>query len=152
MSKILNEGRAFQLAKFAKLLNYPRASNREFRRVLNVLEKQELVILQQGGYRGDSMHHSKIVTVLKPVELDIYKRVVEFSRVNFIMGKYTVHRTTHKRKCRICKHAIPRGDRYGIKIQLKRIEGTKPRVFAQETVCLSCLLEKFTVDDLQEME
>lgn len=152
MFKILNKGRAFQVAKFVKLLNYPRASNAEFRRVLNVLQKQGLVVLQQGGYLGDSMHHAKIITVLEPIKLDIYKRVIEFGRVNFTMGEYTVHRTMQNRKCRICKHVIRMGDRYGAKVHLKRIEASRPRVFAQEIVCLPCLLEKFTVEDLQEME
>jgi hypothetical protein len=69
-------------------------------------------------------------------------------RVNYSIGEYTVHRTKTKRKCKNCKHTIDFGERYAVKISLgKGKEHERPRVYAQEVLCLYCLLEKVSIDD-----
>jgi hypothetical protein len=147
---MLKKGRSMYLSKFAKLLNYPRASNREFKRVLKFLQKEGLVAVEQGGFSGDSMHHHKIVTILKPVELDNFKHVI-LTRTNYAIGEFTIHKTKEKRKCERCKHVIDFGERYGVKIHIGRKRyGVKKRViFAQNIVCLPCLLEEAGIDDLE---
>jgi hypothetical protein len=147
---MLKKGKTMCLSRFAKLLNYPRASNREFKRILQFLEKEGLIVVQQGGFVGDSMHHPKIVAILKPLELDAFSNVV-LTRTNFTIGDFTVHKTKEKRKCEKCKHVIEFGARYGVKIQLgRKRKGAKRRiVFAQNVVCLPCLLEEAGIEGLE---
>ena len=151
--KTLKKGKAMHLTKFAKMLEYPRVTNREFKRVLKFLENQGLVIIQQGGFLGHSMYHPKIITILKPLELDTFKQVV-FSRTNFKIGEFTVHKTREKRKCERCSHVIDFGERYGSKVQLGRRSYRGHRkgraiVISQNIVCLSCLLEEAGIEGIE---
>jgi hypothetical protein len=148
---LLNKGKSRTITKFAKLLNYPRASNTEFKRILRFLEINEFVVVQQGGFLGDNMHHDVIVTTRKPLELDRFRRVI-LTRVNYSIGEYVVHRSESKRKCDKCKHVISIGERYGTKPEIsEKNRSGKHHVFAVHVLCLLCLLEKHSIDDLMEL-
>lgn len=151
MSKLFNKGKSLTVTKFAKRLNYPRASNREFKRILRILEANEYVVVQQGGFLGDNIHHNIIVTVLKPLDLDRFKRVI-LTEVNYNIGEYTVHRSKESRKCEKCKHSISVGERYGSKIKIgKKPTFGKPHIIFLSIVCLPCLLERQTLEELMEI-
>jgi hypothetical protein len=122
------------LTKFAKHLNYSRASNREFRRILEYLQKRGMLIVEQGGFISDSMHHPKVVTVLKPLEIGQFKHLI-LERVNYSVGQFTVHRTKNKRRCHKCKHTVEFGERYA------------STIYGQEILCLYCLLENIRIND-----
>jgi len=149
MSVILNKDRSLSVTKFAKRLNYPRASSREFKRILKFLERNEYVVVQQGGFLGDNMHHNIIVTVRRPVELDRFKRVV-LARVNYVIGEYTIHRAREKRKCGKCKYVISAGERYGAKAKIGKGGPKGHHCYAVSEICLPYLLEKQALDDLME--
>ena len=136
------------LRMFAKLLGYMTSIDREFKAVLKILTSKELVKVQQSGFHAHSCHHPKILTILKPFEIDSFKRVV-LSRTNYKIGDYTIHRTTKKRKCDNCKKAINYGKRYGIKVKLSRrpLYSKRRHVYAATTLCLPCLIEKFGLDN-----
>lgn len=147
MNEILKPHRSIILTKFARHLNYPRASNHEFKEILSYLEKRNILVVQQGGFLGDSMHHPKLVTILKPLELDKFKHVI-LGRVNYSIGDFTVHRTTTKRKCLKCKHVIAYGERYAVKIHFGITKKhSRQRIYALDILCLPCLLEKVSIDD-----
>jgi hypothetical protein len=147
---IVNKGRAFHLAKFAKFLNYSRSSNPEFKRILEFLESEKLVVIQQGGYLGDNMHHEKIIAVLKPFELDIFKRKV-LLRTNYTVGDFTVHVSQTKHICGKCHLKIRIGEHYGVKIEIGRKRSyslSKKRIIFDQTIrCLPCLLEVVGLDE-----
>jgi len=132
------------------MLNYPRVTSREFKRVASFLEREGIVVVQQGGFLGHSMAHPKIVTVLKPLELDAFKQVV-MSNTNFTVGEFTVHKTTKKRKCGECRRTIDYGERYGVKLRFgrKRKGSHRKIIIAQEVLCFPCLLEKTGVEGFE---
>jgi hypothetical protein len=131
------------------MLNYPRATSREFKRVLGFLERERIIEIQQSGYKGDSMHHPKLVVVRKPLQIDQFRRLVLFQR-NYRIGDFTVHVTGKQRTCSKCHEKISRGERYGVKVQLQRRRwGRRARVYAEEVLCFPCLLEKVGFDDLE---
>ncbi len=52
--------RVWTLARLAKSLGYASASDYSFRRLSRLWLARGLLEVQQGGYRGDSMHHPKL--------------------------------------------------------------------------------------------
>ncbi|MBS7633779.1 hypothetical protein KEJ15_09265 [Candidatus Bathyarchaeota archaeon] len=147
----LKEGKVLQLSKFAKLLNYKTAGSREFRKVLDLMLQNGLVEIQQGGFLGDNMHHPKLLVIRKPLEIDHFRRVV-LSQKNYSLGDFTVHVTGKERLCSKCHLKIRIGERYGVKVKLRRRRWTRRvRVYAQEVLCFPCLIEKITFDDLESL-
>jgi hypothetical protein len=148
---ILQKGRAFRLGLFAKMLNYPRATSREFKRVLSFLERSGIVAIQQGGFLGDNMHHPKLVVIRKPLEIEHFRRVVLLQR-NYRLGDFSVHVTGKDRECAKCHKKIRRGERYGVRVQLRRRRwARKVLVYAQEILCFPCLIEKINFEDLENL-
>jgi hypothetical protein len=148
---ILKEGKTVQLSKFAKLLNYKTAGSREFRKVLGLMVENGLVKIQQGGFLGDSMHHPKLVVIRKPLEIDHFRRIVLLQR-NYRLGDFSVHVTGKERVCSKCHEKIRTCERYGVKVLLRRRRWSgRVRVYAQEILCFSCLIEKISFDDLESL-
>lgn len=146
---ILKEGKTVQLSKFAKLLNYKTSGSREFRKVLGLMIENGLVEIQQGGFLGDSMHHPKLIVIRKPLEIDHFRRVVLLQR-NYRLGDFSVHVTGKERVCAGCHEKIRTGERYGVKVLLRRRRWARgARVYAQETLCFPCLIEKISFEDLE---
>jgi hypothetical protein len=150
MSIILTKNRSLTITKFAKRLNYPRASNHEFKRILALLERNRYVVVQQGGFLGDNIHHDIIVTVRKPIELDKFKRII-LTRVNYTIDDYTVHRAERLYKCDKCRRAISLGERYGSRVQVSgKSKAGKRHIFARSIICLPCLLAKKELEEFME--
>lgn len=143
---VFNKGRALHLANFAKYLNFTRANDREFRRILRFLESIGFVEVQQGGFLGHSMFHEKIVAVKKPFELDKFRRVI--LRTNYVIGDFTVHVTGSKRKCNGCHQSILPGMHYGGKGFPTRKKSHGKRFVYTKVLCLPCLLEQTEIEEL----
>jgi hypothetical protein len=140
---MLGKGRVFRLSLFAKMLDYPRVTSREFKRIVGYLEKEGVIVVQQGGFLGHSMAHPKIVAILKPLKLDEFTQVMA-SRTNFRLGDFTVHKTTKRRKCEKCRRIIDYGERYGACLEFgrRRKYSSRKIVRAVKVLCFPCLLEK----------
>jgi hypothetical protein len=148
---LIKAGRSLTTTNFAKLLNYPRASNREYKRILRWLEHEGLAVEEQGGYLGDNMHHDKIVTVLKPFDIDRFKKII-ITRTNYRIGKWGIHRSEAERKCNKCKGIIAKGERYGSDVGISgRSKGGKSHAFFRDIICLNCLMDAHEYEDLLDL-
>ena len=139
----MKKDQTMTLRRFAKLLGYMRSSDREFKTMLKILTSRELVKIQQSGFYAHSCHHPKLVVILKPIELDYFKRIF-LTKTNYRVADFTVHRTTMKRKCDDCSVSINPGERYGVKLKIGRYK----QVFGGKTLCFPCLMARYSEDDV----
>lgn len=137
---MLKETPGMSLRRFAKKLDYRSSADREFKAILRMLIAKGMVKVQQSGFYADSMHHQKLVVILKPIELDYFKRKV-LTRTNFKIGDFRVHQSIKKRKCDKCHATINYGQRYGVKVKIgRRQRRTRRRtIYAATTLCLHCI-------------
>jgi hypothetical protein len=130
------------LKRFAHLLNYPTAQNKEFNTILKYLVKRGWVEIQQSGFRGHNLEHHKLIAVREPLEIDHFKRIIEKLKVNFQIGEYTIHQTTKLRRCGRCKNKIYPSERYGVRLFLRgRRHGGGVR--KMRIVCFLCLVNDY---------
>lgn len=140
----MKTGEVLDLRRFAQKLGYRGSNDREFNAILKNLTDREMVEIQQSGFVADSTHHIKLVAILKPLELDHFRRVI-LTRTGFKIADYHVHRATKRFKCNYCYALIEPGQRYGSKVRIgRKANYTKHRpIFEYEISCLPCLMQRF---------
>ena len=80
--------RIFTTSTFARRLGFRDARDKKFRQLLKLAEKKGLIKIQQSGFKADSMHHPKIVVLMKPfeevkfVERTVFPSYVPFTEVD----------------------------------------------------------------------
>jgi hypothetical protein len=82
-------------------LGFSSPSDRNFRALLKLALQKNLVKIIQGGFLGDSMHHPKLVILLKPFEEIVFIKRAVFPSYNIpdsVEGyRLTKNRTGYKR-------------------------------------------------------
>jgi len=147
-ARILKKDSAMDLAKFARVLGYRSATDREYQRIARILSGMEMIEVQRSGFPSDSLHHHKCVVIRKPIELDYFKHVI-LTRTNYMIGNFAIHKATRKYKCEECREVINQGQRYGNKAEIGRKRKSGRRIiYDVHTLCLPCLIEKFGIEEL----
>jgi len=141
VTKRLVNMRSLRINRFAKQLGYARSNSRELKEVLRILEDHGFIKVQQSGFLGDSLHHKRIIVILKPFELDNFKKTM-LAKTNYKIGEFIVHKTKKQRKCNRCRGIIHVSERYGSKVKFIRKTWRRPGTIKQEILCFPCLLEK----------
>lgn len=156
--------RRFVKNTLARQLGFKNAKDRRFSKLLRMAEKRGLIKIKQGGFIGDSMHHPKIVYLLKPLDFaELVKQSIFPSwLINTDVKGYSlkVHRTGKKRLlktgkfsshqwwvCEDCDHKIKIGEPYASKIDFSKHESwmdTLPVCCK----CLPCFLDMVTEEQL----
>ena len=149
--------RVFTTSTFARRLGFRNANDSKFRQLLKLAERKGLIKIQQSGFRSDSMHHPKIVVLMKPfeevkfVERTVFPSYIRYTEVDGY--KLVKCRTGRKRMlksgsfsnnewwiCEKCGKKIRIGNPYAVKVDFrkkKRHDESMP-VFC---ICISCFLD-----------
>jgi hypothetical protein len=91
--------RVFTTSTFARRLGFKNAGEKRFRQLIKLAVKKGLLRIEQGGFKADSMHHPKLVVLMR-----------SFDEVKFIeravFPSYTL--TTEVAGYRLVKHRTGR--------------------------------------------
>jgi len=148
--------RIFTTSTFARRLGFRDARDKKFRQLLKLAEKKGLIKIQQSGFKADSMHHPKIVVLMKPfeevkfVERTVFPSYVPFTEVDGY--KLVKHRTGRKRLlksgvfsknvwwvCEKCGKKIRVGHPYAVKVDFR--EKNCSEFMPVRCRCISCFLD-----------
>lgn len=144
-------------SSFARKLGFKDAHQKQFRQLLKLATKRKFIKIQQGGFYADSMHHPKLVVLMKPFEevkfiqntvfpshlLDknvdgfrLTKRRTGFKRL-LKSGEYSKHKWWF---CEDCGIRIKVGQPYASKVDYSRTNGFEQHVpvFCK---CVPCFLD-----------
>ena len=139
------------LPKFVKRLGYKSAHERECIILLKMLQKKHTIEIQQSGFKGHSLAHSKIVVIHEPINLEKVEFINRNLRVNFTVGPYSIHRATKPFKCDDCSTSIWPGERYGSRFKIgrrNRRSGFRGhiQIYQYKILCLPCMILRY--DDI----
>jgi len=148
--------RIFTTSSFARRLGFSDARDKKFRRLLKLAEKRGLIKIQQSGFRSDSVHHSRIVVLMRPfeevkfVERAVFPSTISYTEVDGY--KLVKHRTGRKRKlksgkfsdsqwwvCEKCGKKIRVGSPYAVKVDFKMKGNSQSMPVLCR--CISCFLD-----------
>lgn len=139
----------------ARNLGFKTPKDKHFRQLLKIAEQRKLVKIEQGGFLGDSMHHHKIVVILKVpnllrlVENSVFPSWLTNTRIN----GYSLHmeRTGKRRQlktgeysrhkwwiCEDCKREIKIGQPYASRVDFSKHKGNFVPVYCK---CFPCFLD-----------
>jgi hypothetical protein len=148
--------RVFTTSTFARRLGFKNASEKRFRQLIKLAVKKGLLRIEQGGFKGDSMHHPKLVVLMKSFdEVKFIERAAFPSyTLSTEVGGYRLvkHRTGRKRLlksgkysqnewwvCEDCGRKIRIGQPYASKIDFSK--AVAPNMMPVSCKCVSCYLD-----------
>jgi hypothetical protein len=147
--------RVFTTSTFARRLGFKNAGEKRFRQIIKLAVKKGLLRIEQGGFKADSMHHPKLVVLMRSFdEVKFIERAVFPSytlTTEVAWYRLVKHRTGRRRllksgelsqnewwMCEDCGRKIRIGQPYAVKIDFSKTRyGTIPI----RCKCVSCFLD-----------
>lgn len=132
------------LSSFAKLLGFKRISNTRFKRLIQKWEKEGRVKIEQSGYKGDSMHHPKVVTTTEALQVYLGEarkgreaKQIDWSAAEMVLSEdgFKIVRAQSDHKCSACRDAIYRASIAGVSGQ----RHAHKKLFKDIRLCPKCI-------------